>query len=221
MNRQRILCVLCVSLLVGCAAPETKTEKGTAYGAAGGAVVGAILGQAIGHDTKSTVIGSAIGAAVGGAGGYAVGKRMDSQEKSMRDAVSSSDKATVTRKGNLLELSFKGDEAFDSGSAVVRKGLYPEIDRVARILSEYPDSVIRIEGHTDSQGSDAYNRDLSTRRANAIKDLLVQRGVSANRIEVAGLGESMPIASNDTVAGRQKNRRVEIKIAPQAQAQTK
>jgi len=74
-----------------------------------------------------------------------------------------------------------------------------------------------VEGYTDSKGSDTYNMDLSKRRANAVKNLLVQRGVAENRIEVVGFGETMPVATNDTEAGRQKNRRVEIKIAPQTQ----
>jgi len=74
-----------------------------------------------------------------------------------------------------------------------------------------------VEGYTDSKGSDTYNMDLSKRRANAVKNLLVQRGVAENRIEVVGFGETMPVATNDTEAGRQKNRRVKIKIAPQTQ----
>jgi outer membrane protein OmpA-like peptidoglycan-associated protein len=221
MKKQMISGLICVLFLVGCAAPQTKTDKGAVYGATGGAAAGAVLGQVIGGDTKSTLFGAVIGAALGGAGGYAVGKKMDDQEKSLRDAVGSSDKTSVTRKGNLLELTFKGDEAFDSGSAVVKPSIYPEIDRVANILNQYPDSLILVEGHTDSKGSEAFNKDLSMRRANAVKDLLTQRGVPATRIEVAGLGEAMPIATNDTEAGRQKNRRVEIKIAPQAQEKAK
>jgi outer membrane protein OmpA-like peptidoglycan-associated protein len=117
-------------------------------------------------------------------------------------------------------VTFKGDVTFDTNSAVVKSELNSEIDRVAGILNQYPSTLIRVEGHTDSKGSDALNMDLSKRRANAVRDLLVQRGVAASRIEVIGFGKSMPVATNDTAAGRQRNRRVEIKIAPQtAQAQ--
>lgn len=221
MIKQRFVVFISVLFLIGCAAPETKTEKGTTYGAAGGAVVGAVLGQAIGHNTTSTVIGAAIGAAVGGGGGYGVGKMMDNQERDMRAALASSEAAAVSREGNLLAVTFKGDVTFDTNSAVVRPGLHSEIDRVARVMTQYPDTVIRVEGHTDSRGSNEYNMDLSNRRANSVKDLLVQRGVPGNHIEVVGFGETMPVASNDTEAGRQKNRRVEIKIAPQTQAKTK
>ncbi len=209
-----VLFILCFT---GCTAPQTKTEKGAVYGAAGGAVAGGVLGQVIGHDTKGTLIGAAIGAAIGGAGGYGVGKMMDNQEKEMRAALASSEAAAVSREGNLLAVTFKGDVTFDTNSAVVRPGLYSEINRVAGVMNQYPKTLIRVEGHTDSIGSNEYNMGLSNRRATAVKNLLVQRGISASRIEVVGFGETVPVASNNTEAGRQKNRRVEIKIAPQVQ----
>jgi len=146
---------------------------------------------------------------------------MDNQEKDMRGALASSDAAAVSREGDLLAVTFKGDVTFDTNSAALRPGLYSEIDRVAGVLTKYPDTLIRVEGHTDSVGSETYNMDLSIRRATAVKNLLVQRGVAENRIEVIGFGKTMPVATNDTEAGRMKNRRVEIKIAPQTQGQAK
>lgn len=222
MNKKIMSVSLCFILFIffvtGCAAPQTKTEKGAVYGTAGGAVAGAVIGQVIGRSTQSTLIGAAIGAAVGGLGGAGVGKMMDNQERDMRNALATSEAAAVTREGNLLAVSFKGDVTFDTNSATLRPGLISEIDRVANVLNQYPDTFIRVEGHTDSRGSDAYNMDLSQRRANAVKNLLAQRGVAESRIEVIGYGKSMPVASNDTEAGRLKNRRVEIKIAPKTQA---
>jgi outer membrane protein OmpA-like peptidoglycan-associated protein len=217
---KRISIFLCVVLLLaGCAAPETqtKTQKGAMYGAAGGAAAGAIAGQLIGRDTKGTLIGAAIGAAVGGLGGAGVGRMMDNQERDMRQAMAQSEAATVTREGNLLAVTFKGDVTFDTNSTVVRPGLYSELNRVAGVLNQYPQTLVRVEGHTDSVGSEQYNQDLSNRRAMAVKTLLIQRGVADSRIEAVGYGEAMPVATNDTEAGRQKNRRVEIKIAPQTQ----
>jgi outer membrane protein OmpA-like peptidoglycan-associated protein len=222
MNKKIMSIFLCmVLILAGCAAMESqsKTTKGGVYGAAGGAAAGAVSGLVIGHSTKGTLIGAAIGAAVGGLGGAAVGRMMDNQERDMRNALATSEAAAVTREGNLLAVTFKGDVTFDTNSAVVRPGLYSEIDRVAGVLTQYPSTLIRVEGHTDSRGSDEYNMNLSQQRANAVKTLLVQRGVAENRIEVIGYGKTLPVATNDTEAGRQKNRRVEIKIAPQAQAQ--
>jgi outer membrane protein OmpA-like peptidoglycan-associated protein len=178
-----------------------------------------VIGQVIGRDTKATLIGAAIGAAVGGLGGAGIGHMMDNQEKDMRDALATSEAADVSREGNLLAVTFRGDVTFDSDSAEVRPGLYSEINRVADVLTQYPETMIRVEGHTDSRGSDEYNMNLSTRRANAVKTLLSQRGIAESRIDVVGYGETLPVATNDTEAGRQKNRRVEIKIAPHTQAQ--
>jgi outer membrane protein OmpA-like peptidoglycan-associated protein len=219
MKNVSVSVFLCLVLLAGCAAPETqtKTQKGAIYGAAGGAAAGAIVGQVISHDTKGTLIGAAIGAAVGGLGGAGVGKMMDDQERDIRKAVASSEAASVSREGNLLAVTFKGDVTFDTNSTVLRPGLQSEINRVAGVLNQYPNTLVRVEGHTDSKGTDPYNMDLSNRRAMAVKNLLVQRGIADSRIEAVGYGETLPVATNDTEAGRQRNRRVEIKIAPQTQ----
>ncbi len=203
-------------VLSGCAAPQTKTGKGATYGAAGGAAAGAILGQIIGGDTEGTLIGAAAGAAVGGAAGAGVGRMMDKQEAEMRDALATSDAMAVKREGNLLALTLKGDVTFDLNSATVRPGLYNEIDRVARVLVRYPETSILVEGHTDSTGTEAYNQALSERRANSVKRLLVDRGVNESRITTVGHGETRPVATNETPEGRQMNRRVEIRINPDA-----
>jgi len=207
------LSLLAILLTGGCAM-ETNTQKGGTYGAAGGAVAGALLGQAIGRDTEGTLWGAAIGAALGGAAGAGVGKMMDNQERDMRKAVADSDAAAVRREGNLLAITLKGDLTFDTDSTTVKPGLYPELDRIANVMVQYPDTLIRIEGYTDSTGSESYNQDLSERRAANVRNLLAQRGVDYNRMQIVGYGESMPVASNDTEAGRRMNRRVEIKVAP-------
>jgi outer membrane protein OmpA-like peptidoglycan-associated protein len=210
---QPLSLLACLLILLACA-PQTKTGKGATYGAAGGAVAGGIIGQIIGGDTESTLIGTAIGAAVGGAGGAAVGNMMDRQEAEMRQALAESEAAAVRREGNLLEISLRGDVTFDTDSAVIKPGLYSEIDRIANILNKYPRTVIQVEGHTDSTGSESYNMELSARRAEAVKNVLVRKGVDPSRILTLAFGESEPIASNDTAYGRARNRRVEIKVAP-------
>jgi outer membrane protein OmpA-like peptidoglycan-associated protein len=157
MKNVSVSVFLCLVLLAGCAAPETqtKTQKGAIYGAAGGAAAGAIVGQVISHDTKGTLIGAAIGAAVGGLGGAGVGKMMDDQERDIRKAVASSEAASVSREGNLLAVTFKGDVTFDTNSTVLRPGLQSEINRVAGVLNQYPNTLVRVEGHTDSKCTDA------------------------------------------------------------------
>ncbi|MBN2060375.1 MAG: OmpA family protein, partial [Deltaproteobacteria bacterium] len=196
MRKFKIACLLVLLfILTACAAPQTKTQKGGAYGAAGGAAAGAIIGQVIGGDTEATLWGAAIGAAIGGLGGAGVGKMMDNQEREMRDVLAASEAASIRREGNLLALTFKGDVTFDTNSTVVKPGLYSEIDRVAGVLSRYPETLIRVEGHTDSVGTEEYNLDLSIRRANSVRDLLVQRGINASRIQPVGFGETMPVAT--------------------------
>jgi len=204
-------------VLSGCAAPQTNKGKGAAYGAAGGAVAGAVLGQAIGRNTEGTLIGAAAGAAVGAAAGAGIGHMMDRQEAEMRDALAASEAAAVRREGELLAITLKGDVTFDLDSDIVRPGLYNELDRIAQIMVKYPQTAILVEGHTDSTGSETYNQQLSERRANSVKNLLVQRGVQAYRINIIGYGESRPVATNATPEGRQMNRRVEIRINPTGQ----
>jgi outer membrane protein OmpA-like peptidoglycan-associated protein len=217
MKKLILIAWMGILVLSGCAAPETKTGKGAAYGAAGGALAGAVLGQAIGRDTQGTLVGAAAGAAVGAAAGAGVGQMMDKQEAEMRDALAASDAAAVRREGELLAITLKGDVSFDLDSVVVRPGLYNELDRIAQIMIKYPQTAIRVEGHTDGTGSENYNQQLSERRATSVKNLLVKRGVQEYRINTVGYGESRPVATNATPEGRQMNRSVEIRIDPNLQ----
>lgn len=217
MKKILLLGIIWAMVLNGCATSQSNTGKGATYGAAGGAVAGAILGQVIGRDTQGTLIGAAAGAAIGGAAGAGVGHMMDKQEAEMRDALAASDAAAVRREGELLAITLKGDVTFDLDSDVVRPGLYNELDRIAHIMVKYPQTSILVAGHTDSTGSDTYNQQLSERRAASVQRLLVQRGVQGSRVSIVGFGESQPVATNATPEGRQMNRRVEIRINPNAQ----
>lgn len=221
MKKILLTVLIAVFAVSGCATmdQQSKTTKGATYGAAGGAAAGAILGQIIGKNTQGTLIGAAAGAAIGGLAGAGVGHMMDKQETEMRDALATSEEVAVRREGDLIALTLKGDVSFDVDSDVVLPGLYNELDRIAQILVRYPDTNIVIEGHTDSTGSDAYNQQLSERRALSVQRLLVQRGVSEYRISAIGYGETRPVATNNTPEGRQMNRRVEIRVNPNAQAQ--
>ena len=203
-----------VFFMSSCAPPANNTQKGAIYGGLGGAAAGAIVGQAIGHDTKSTVTGAAIGAAIGSASGAGIGYYMDKQEEALRNAMAASDAASIRRSGNVLEVSYKSDLLFDINSAAVHPGAYDDLDRLARVLVQYPDTIIQVAGHTDSTGSESYTLSLSQRRAETVRQLLIQRGVAPSRIIAIGYGETMPRASNSTASGRQMNRRVEIRIQP-------
>jgi len=203
--------------LAGCAQPQTKTQQGAMIGTGVGAAAGAGLGQAIGGDTKGTLLGAGIGAVVGGLAGGAIGRYMDNQEAAMRQQLAGVEAANVQRNANLLAVTFKSDFLFDVDSAQLKPGSYDEISRVAQVLVQYPQTNIQIAGYTDSTGSEAYNQQLSERRAQVVKNALAGQGVNPARMTVIGYGESKPVAGNDTEAGRQMNRRVEITIAPQRQ----
>lgn len=118
--------------------------------------------------------------------------------------------ARQTDRGLVLTL---GDVLFDTGQATLKPGAMGNLDRLAEFLEQAPDRSVTIEGHTDSVGSDAFNQTLSENRANAVRSELLGRGVNASRINAVGLGESVPVASNDNAAGRQQNRRVEIIVS--------
>lgn len=195
--------------LTACGSQATRAQKGTGAGVLIGAAAGAGLGQAIGRNTEGTLIGAAIGAAVGGLAGHQIGAYMDRQEADLRNAMAQSDAVSLARSQDVLTATFKSDVMFDFDSAALKPGGYAEIDRVAGVLNRYPQTTIRVEGHTDSQGAEAYNQQLSERRAEAVKNALIQRNVDPARIQAIGYGESMPISSSHAV-----NRRVNIVIVP-------
>lgn len=203
------LLLLSVLVTLSACAGVTRRELSAGRGAMIGASVGAILGQAMGHDTESTLMGAGIGAALGGITGDQIGRYMDGQELALRSALVSSDAADIHRSRDTLVASFKSEFLFDFDSYRLKPGAYVELDRVATVLSRYPQTVIRIEGHTDSIGSEAYNLELSEKRAEAVKVAFMQKGIPSVRIEANGYGESQPISSNHAL-----NRRVLVVIAP-------
>lgn len=207
-------------------AGATRQQKGAAIGSGVGAGVGAVLGQAIGRNTAGTLIGAGIGAFAGGIAGSEIGSYMDRQERELKqavaateaaaarrtnDAIASAELASVQRTNDVLTATFRSEVLFDSDSSALHPGAYAELGRVANVLKRYPDTAITVEGHTDSRGSEAYNQQLSERRAQAVRTALIQTGIDSNRIRALGLGESQPISSNDAI-----NRRVNIVIEPMA-----
>lgn len=122
-------------------------------------------------------------------------------------------KAKQTDRGMVLTL---GDVLFDTGKAELNAGAARTLDQLATFLTQNPERSIEIEGYTDSVGSDSLNQVLSERRAIAVKNALLDRGIAANRIAARGYGESRPVASNGHAAGRQQNRRVEIVFSGKA-----
>lgn len=210
MTLCKFITVATLSLFItACAGTATNQQRKTQEGALVGAGVGAILGQVIGGDTEGTLIGAGIGAALGGIAGNQIGAYMDQQEAALRNVTAASHAASVTRSQNVLTATFKSNMFFDTNSDVLKPGAYSELDRISRVLRDYPQTRIRVEGHTDSKGSAEYNQQLSERRAQSVANALIQRGVDPMRMETIGFGESQPISSSDA-----DNRRVNIVIIP-------
>ena len=204
-----LICLTVITSLTSCAGLDTNQKQGTAIGTGVGAGVGAVLGQAIGRDTKATMIGAGIGAMVGGVAGNQFGKYMDNQEQALRNVMAQSEAASIRRSQDVLVATFKGETFFNFDSAAILPGGMNEISRISPILNQYNQTQIEVGGHTDTQGSAQYNQQLSQRRADAVKNALVQQGVNPSRIRAVGYGESRPISSDHAM-----NRRVEITIVP-------
>jgi outer membrane protein OmpA-like peptidoglycan-associated protein len=180
-------------------------QRGLVIGAAGGAVLGGVIGKVSG----STAKGAIIGAAVGGAAGAIIGDQMDREAAELKQNIPG---ATVERVGEGIQVTFASGLLYDFDSDVVKPTARDNLRALASSLSKYKDSDLLILGHTDSVGTDTYNKSLSVRRADAAAEYLVAQGVDRSRIATGGLGEEEPVATNADAAGRQRNRRVEVAI---------
>jgi len=191
---------------------EQQTSKAT-IGAGIGALAGAVLGAATGKDAKDRRKRALIGAGVGGLAGAGVGAYMDQQEAKLRQKLAGTG-VSVTRNGDNIVLNMPGNITFRTGSADLNADFFKVLDGVGLVVEEYDKTLIVIEGHTDSVGTDENNQALSERRAAAVGQYLAGKGVNSQRVLTAGLGESRPVASNDSDAGRTQNRRVEVRLEP-------
>ncbi|MBO8407303.1 MAG: OmpA family protein [Proteobacteria bacterium] len=187
-------------------AQTSKAVWGTAIGAATGAATGALVSD--NHGTGA-LVGGLAGAALGGGVGY----YMDTQEAELRAELASTG-VSVIRDGDNIRLIMPGNITFKTDSADINAGFYATLNSVAKVLNKYDNSTVMVMGFTDSTGSAAYNQTLSQNRASAVAAYLQGQGVKSNRFEILAMGASNPIADNSTAAGRQQNRRVEIKIIP-------
>ncbi|WP_026295685.1 OmpA family protein [Aromatoleum toluclasticum] len=217
MKKTLIVTALSILTVAGCAQNPFYGENAqTARGAAIGAGAGAILGNVVagsGNRTTGGLVGAAIGATVGGL----VGRQMDKQEADLRQQMAGTG-VQVQRQGDTIRLQAPENITFDTGRADVKPQFQPVLTRVSQSIQQYPDTVVQIEGHTDSTGSASFNQTLSENRAEAVRSYMGQRGVDANRLVAVGYGASRPVADNSTPQGRAQNRRVEVLIVP-AQAQ--
>lgn len=184
-------------------------QKGTVIGTSAGAVLGGILGNNIGKGGNAP-LGAVLGGIVGGVAGNVIGNKMDKQAKQIKDTLPG---AEVERVGEGIKITMKENMVnFGFDSSNLTSDAMMNLDKLATVLIENPDTNINIYGHTDSKGTDSYNLSLSDRRAAAVKSYFISKGIASARMHTAGVGEKDPIASNDTDAGRAENRRVEFAI---------
>ncbi len=209
-----LVAVVMIAALTACATtdPYTGEERtsragsGAAIGAAAGAVIGAISGG-------DRVERAAIGAGIGALSGAAVGAYMDRQEAALREQLQGTG-VSVTRRADQIILNMPGNVTFDVDSASLRPEFFDVLDSVALVVEEYEQTVLVIDGHTDSSGPNSYNQRLSENRAETVAEYLINRGIRPVRIEAAGYGEEYPVASNGSREGRRQNRRVELTLIP-------
>jgi outer membrane protein OmpA-like peptidoglycan-associated protein len=195
--------MVAATLMVGC--KISRTAKGGAIGAGAGGAIGGVIGSQSGNTAK----GAILGAAIGGAAGALIGNYMDKQAEELQDDLEG---AEVERVGEGIKITFDSGILFDVDSYSLRSASKRNLKELADVLQKYDETEVLIEGHTDSTGPEEYNQTLSENRAQTVKAFLDAEGVKGARLITVGYGESQPVASNKTTAGRQDNRRVEVAI---------
>lgn len=216
MKKTVIAFALSALTLGGCMTYDPYTGEEKTSNATMGSVIGAIGGAAVGAATssksdrgKGALIGAGAGAAIGGGIGY----YMDKQEAQLRRKLEGSG-VRVVRNGDQIELVMPGNITFDVNQSSIKPNFSETLESVALVLKEFDKTTIQIEGHTDSTGSRDYNQLLSERRAGSVRDFLLNQGIDSKRTRAVGYGPRYPVASNDTEAGREQNRRVELTLIP-------
>ncbi|MGF1751351.1 MULTISPECIES: OmpA family protein [Vibrio] len=217
MKIKKVVVMAGLMTLVGCQATQRQNATTGEYetnSATKGAVIGAIAGTAVGiasgGDSRGILLGAASGAAIGGGAGY----YFDQQEKALRQELLNSGVQVERTGDNQLILRLENGIGFNSNSYALNSSINSTLKGVARVLVEYPDTSLVIDGFTDSSGNAQYNQELSEKRAEQVRSFLVSQNVAAGRAVARGNGERFPICSNSTSEGRKCNRRVEIKIMP-------
>jgi outer membrane protein OmpA-like peptidoglycan-associated protein len=221
MNRRSVKFVLATTVMTvlvgGCTTLDAYTREEQTSNTTKGALIGAGIGVAVGlmsgddavERRQHAMIGAGIGALAGGSVGY----YMDKQEAELRAELEGTG-VSVTRNGDNITLNMPGNVTFATDSSDLSPAFFDVLNSVGTVLDEFDQTVVEVAGHTDSTGSDAYNQSLSERRSASVASYLRGRGVISERLITVGMGETYPIADNNTPDGRQANRRVEITMVP-------
>lgn len=186
---------------------QSSAPSRTQQGAIAGAVVGGLIGA--GESSQRAAQGAILGAGIGAIGG----RMLDQQERALNQQLNNPN-IQVVNNGQFLTVRMPESTLFGFDSAAVSAQGQNDLYTIARNLNQYPNSTVQVIGHTDATGSQAYNMDLSQRRARSVAGILTAGGVSQSRVTTAGRGSTQPVATNDSEAGRAQNRRVEILVHP-------
>ena len=216
--KHTIIALTAAAFLLGACSTNPYTGEqqlsNTALGAGTGAILGGAAGALLGATTnvktrKAALIGAGLGALAGGG----VGLYMDNQETKLRQRLEGTG-VSVTRNGDNIILNMPSNITFATDQSDIKPNFYDVLNSVAIVLQEFNQTLVDVNGHTDADGSDEYNFDLSQRRAGAVAEYLISQQLDSQRFQVQGLGERQPIASNASAGSKAQNRRVEIQIVP-------
>lgn len=223
MKRNLISILVAGAVLGGCASegggkggfsnrPLENWEGGALIGAGVGAAVGALAYK------KDRTKGAVLGAVGGGLAGGAVGAYMDSQKRDLEKNLAKEIQAGQARVDKLpndvVRITMTSQTAFDTNSTTIKPGFDTTMDKLADVVVRYAKTTLTVVGHTDNVGSNDFNQKLSERRARSVAQYFESKRVDPVRLAISGKGETAPIASNSSEAGRQQNRRVEIYVEP-------
>ncbi|MCG6966671.1 MAG: OmpA family protein [Chromatiaceae bacterium] len=220
MNKTQTGALLACAIMLGLSgcATESDPNQRAKVGAAVGAVAGAVIGHQVSHGSGAWV-GAAVGALAGGATGHYMDNQQQEFERSLQQERDANQMEIERLRDDTLKLTVDSEVSFDFGKAEIKPAFRSSLDKLAQVLLKYDRTIVHVIGHTDSVGSDAFNQDLSLKRADAVADYLASYGVPRQRLRTEGRGKSEPRATNATEAGRQLNRRVEVFVKPIVEGQ--
>ncbi|WP_192346318.1 OmpA family protein [Algoriphagus sp. Y33] len=203
-NKFLMAALITTTTLGAVSCKSSNTVKGGAIGGAAGGVLGGVIAG-----KNNTAVGVLIGSAIGGSAGAIIGNRMDkAADELQRDL----EGANVERVGEGIKITFDSGLMFPVNKSDLSESSKQNLKELAETLKKYEETNILVEGHTDNTGAEDYNMELSRKRAYSVEDYLTSQGIAKNRMEITAYGEMQPTATNDTEAGRQQNRRVEVAI---------
>ncbi len=203
----------CAAMLLSSCGSLSNLANGSMIGGAAGAAVGAGVGALIAKDGKGAAIGAAIGTALGAGTGAVIGHKMDKKAEELAK-IEGAQVDTVLDANNLkaIKVTFDSGILFAFNSSNLSDASKTNLKKFAETMADMPDTDLSIQGHTDNKGTHEVNEKVSLQRAQAVANYLQSCGMNADRFSVEGLAYDVPVASNDTEAGRQQNRRVEVYI---------